>query len=178
MVDTVCFSRTYSINPNYVTAPASPSGWSHSRKGGQAPNGFQYQRHTFVHESSGLRLMLQGSPKVGKRQKFTVEVSLSRLLFGDNARLITSQPQLDRALRQAHALVSQVAGQPKIKFAGQTAPYSGISFKRVDLCWQIKGRMHDFILAHRDMKHPEIHSLPEIYGQETIRWAGSGPDPV
>jgi len=118
-------------------------------------------------------MILQGHPQPGKSQKCFVEVSLSKLLFGNNGRLIKTQSKIDMAMKRVHALVSQIADLPRLKLGTGMVPYSTIGFNRVDLCWQIRGRMPDFIRAHQYVRHPEVHKLPETYGEQTIRWKGS-----
>lgn len=85
--------------------------------------------------------------KIVEESKITwVSVSLPKLLFGRNTKLIESQQQLDAAF----ALVEE-----KLLSFGATVA-SGREFTRVDLVWQFKHRPIPFFLALAPCNHPEI----------------------
>ncbi len=49
---------------------------------------------------------------------------------------------------------------------------NGYEFKRVDLCWQFQGEPEVFLLAHRFIKHPEIHKTKAFFEDESVNWWG------
>jgi len=94
------------------------------------------------------------------------EVSLPRLLFGTNRKLITSQRQITNALDKADQIIRQVA-----------KPSSHIRrFSRVDLVWHFYGSPAKFFFAHREADHPEIDKRMSAHRnkrrQTGITWAG------
>lgn len=94
-----------------------------------------------IDEASGLRCSFQGT-------KITaVEVSLPRLLFGTNGKLIDSQKQIDDALKKADDLIAHIA-----------TPARPIrNFTRVDLVWHFRSIPPlRFFLAHQHCNFPEI----------------------
>lgn len=75
-----------------------------------------------------------------------VSVSLPKLLFGRNTKLIENQQQLDEALAMVDAKLSSLGTKMDLERR----------FTRVDLCWQFKRRPTPFFLAHAPCNHPEI----------------------
>ena len=109
---------------------------------------------TYKHKKTGLSI-------TKKDQGTYVEVSLPRLLFGTNSRLITSQSQITDALQMADALVSTIA-TPRIPQR---------QFLRVDLAWQILGNIDKFIFALFGYSYAGIQKPGTIYQHETIQWS-------
>ena len=115
-----------------------------------------------IDEGSGLRVNRRG------KSITAVEVSLPRLLFKDNKRLITGQRQIDKALDKVRRMLLQVA----------KPPINGIRFTRVDLVWHFLTQSpFEFLLAHRLCRHPEAQT--EILEHRTgggaldqIAWKG------
>jgi hypothetical protein len=96
-----------------------------------------------------------------------VEVSLPGLLFRNNAQLIVVQKDLEMALKKADNLLSQVAQHVNWR--------SGRRFTRVDIAWQVRGYIEDFISAHYQLYHPAKKGgkrLPIIYQRTGILWPG------
>jgi len=89
-----------------------------------------------------------------------VQVPLPRLLFGTNTKLIRSQKQIDEALTQ---LRNELNGLGKLQS-------SQLRFIRVDLPWQFRGEIQDFIFGHLTLTHPISRKLPSIIHFETIHW--------
>lgn len=78
-----------------------------------------------------------------------VEVSLPKLLFGTNEKLIRTQKQIEKALAKADKIVDQIA-EPT------TTPKA---FSRVDLVWHFRSRPPEyFFLAHEWCNHPEART--------------------
>lgn len=137
-----------------------PAGWkcdrfniSESSRGWNVVNGFK-------HESTGLRTAL-----INEGREIWVEVSLPRLIKpgAGNARLITTDKHIAQALRKMTALLRELFTLPVIP---------RFRFRRVDIAWQIRGSIKDFILAHWDLRHPEIDKCARIYVGESIYWLG------
>jgi hypothetical protein len=100
------------------------------------------------------------------RSSFLVETSLPKLLFGNNARLLKSQSDLDAAMskaKDAFQAFLPVVWQPR--------------FTRVDLCWNYRCDPIKFLLAHESSNHPQIMGYTCSYrnkAQRTgITWKGS-----
>ena len=91
------------------------------------------------------------------------EVSLPRVLFGHNGKLLSSQSDIGRALHKVYALLDLFTG-PAL---------SQREFTRVDLVWQFKGNPSDFALAHCDCLHPMIRRPAIDYRNNGLRWEGS-----
>jgi len=95
------------------------------------------------------------------------EVSLPRLLFGDNCRLIDSQAQIDQAFARADKIISEWA-----------RPAEGPRrFTRVDLVWHFRANPpQDFLFAHQSCIHPEVKKsfivIRNHHTVNTIEWRG------
>jgi hypothetical protein len=115
--------------------------------------GFKYHHITSGLVASGSRQLIKN-----------VQVSLPRALFGTNARLITSDDELDQALQITGEILERIG-----------EPMGGIDhFTRVDLCWQLRLDPRLVILAHRHARHPNIRSNAGHYDGQSQYWAGSG----
>ena len=53
------------------------------------------------------------------------------------------------------------------------ATFLNSHFTRVDLVWQFRGDTADFILAHRNARHPRIHRGPTFFEQRSMAFKGS-----
>ena len=154
VIDTVKFLRRYELK--LPIAPQWQGDWK-LRTARITNLGKSFTLHKFLHRPTDLRAEFSG-------RNVYVEVSLPRLLFPHNGKLITSQEQIDAAMRKAGALVAQIATR-------QTST-PATKFVHVDLAWQIKGQIQDFIAAHQHNTHPEIHASPRIWYGESIAWEG------
>jgi len=119
----------------------------------------KYKQHglsiTFLkHLRTGLRVVARGD------EVDSVEVSLPRLVSGNNGQLITSQVVLDEALARTDNVISEVATVPV-----------GREFSRIDLCWQFRGDQRDWLQAHRYLKYPDTHNLAVPY-RTGLAWYG------
>jgi hypothetical protein len=148
MIDTVRYYIPFRFRQSLTTP--------HSWKRRQFNEGTM-QRETYTHTASQLVAGSTGSTSY-------IEVSLPRLLYPNNARLIASQGDLDRAVTKADNLLAQIATD---------IDPTQRKFTRVDLVAHVWGRIGDFIEAHEGVKHPEVHKWPSIYPGETILWRGS-----
>jgi hypothetical protein len=112
---------------------------------------------TYLHRPTRLRAR-------GRDQMIEwVETSLSRLLFGHNGRLITSQKEIDQAMLRLSRLLKQVGTQ-------RTALRY---FTRVDLVWQFRGDPNAFIIAHRNCRHRSIRKDAGSFDHNSLFWKGS-----
>ena len=137
--------------------PKWKSAWKQEERRIGNSQGKPFTIHIFQHQQTDLRAEFVG-------RKTYVQVSLPRLLFKHNGRLITKQRQIDQAMKAADLLLTQIADR--------RVSIPGTKFVRVDLAWQIKGKIQDFIAAHQPITHPEIHGLPSIWQGESILWKG------
>lgn len=157
MVDTVCYRQF--ATPLPFNNKTSGTDWKPSNQSGKTESGHKYQNETLKHVPTGLTIRFRAG-----RTEAEIQASLPKVLLGQNARLILSQKQLEAALTEVDRLVQQVA----------TVSTPAKRFYRVDLVWQFKGKIHDFILAHQVIRHPEIDKLPINYHWQTILWKGDG----
>jgi hypothetical protein len=121
---------------------------------------FVYQIKPSLHQPCehwyGVQTVEGGKQKSGLRFScgggvvHWVEVSLPRLIFqGDNSKLISKRSEIQRALRDADAIVSRFA---RLKSTDR-------SFKRIDLVWQFEVKdIPLFFLAHNEINHSEFRS--------------------
>ena len=154
MVDTVRFTQRYELKK------CLPIGWKRRWKefsyNAYPSRGQQSNTRGFNHLETGLSVRLL------KDKPASIEFSLARVLFGTNARLITSSDELEEALLKAAEILNDIA-----------KPVSNEkNFSRLDLVWQFKGKIHDYIIAHQSLKHPKIDRAAWIWQGETILWVG------
>lgn len=141
--------------------PIIPHDWDfishHSDK--VRPDGTVSRREGFKYEHRSTGLRATGDENEIK----WIEVSLPRLLFGHNGRLITSQKEIDLAMRMVSRLLKEIGVQ-------QTALRY---FTRVDLVWQFQGDPAAFIAAHRNCKHRSIRKEAGSFDNNSLFWQGS-----
>jgi len=110
-----------------------------------------------THEESGLR--------IGGDREYTrwMEVSLPRILMGNNGLMIRTQEQLDQAINKALETALSVA-----------EPMFGISsrFTRLDLVGQFLIEPADMIAAHKETCHPRIRGGKSHYEGESLHFVG------
>ncbi|MGN6555913.1 MAG: hypothetical protein ACTHLW_19570 [Verrucomicrobiota bacterium] len=152
MIDTVCYSQSHTLKGGKLSKQ-----WKKTPLHQTFASKFSIRSNVYLHSDSGLRFQYFGKGKAN------IQVSLPRLLFGKNAKLISNQEELDAAFRHVDDLIEEIALPP---FTSER------EFSRIDLAWQVKGNIKDFIFAHRALTHPEIHKKPWIWQDETILWAG------
>lgn len=101
-----------------------------------------------------------------------IQVSLPRVLWGHNGRLITTQQQLEDAIGWAIAIAAQVLDVKNSQPAN--LPGFGLMshFTRIDLVWQFPA--HPSILdILENADHPRIRKRPIIYQFESVTLPGS-----
>lgn len=157
MVDTI---RMKVLLP--VTTRTAPKGWM--RRGSttlkaDALDGM-LDRHDglrFEHEHTGLMM--------GGRAPFLswLQVSLARLLFGHNGRLISSESELRAAFDRLVELLSEIC-DPILE---------GATFTRADLVWQFSGLFAHFANAYRTAKFKGVRKEGGGYERESMFWKGS-----
>jgi hypothetical protein len=89
--------------------------------------------------------------------------SLPRFLFGNNAKLIQDQAQLDASLAKLFEKATEL-GRPTTE---------AVQFTRVDLVWQFQVDIQLFIQAHRNSRHSRIRSDPFLYEKRSLIFKGS-----
>lgn len=92
------------------------------------------------------------------------EVSLPRVLYGHNSRLIASQNALNHAVNVVSSLLDEIT-QP-----ARSEPI----YTRIDLVWQIGGDIKEFLLAYRNARTRFVRKPAIIYTDSGLRWQGRG----
>ena len=132
-----------------------PSGWKIKKGTMEGKDGTTLEIMTCVHEESGMYV------KGDYELSHICQVSLPRLYFGDNTELIKNQDDLDIALDKMRLTLSEVIDG-----------YAWLQWTRLDLVWNHKGRIDEFITALSCSRHPKVRSAVRIYKGESITWAG------
>lgn len=162
MIDTVRFIRRCLPKQSFLLLRQHPpSGWESKSQASSNSKGDIFSTTKLFHQRTGLNVHFI------KRGQAVIQASLPRLLYGTNARLITTQPEIERALRLADKLLLEVAVE-------QVA-ITKRRFLRADLVWQVRGDIDDFIAAHHHLPHPgKIRGDRKsvVYYRETILWPG------
>lgn len=156
MIDTVRYrqSRIYSYRSNLAKAACGAHVFL---PGFTVKPSFGADSVIVTHTQTRLRTRIWGSFVVW------VEVSLPKVLFGHNGRLLSSQDEIDSAFRRVDRILDRFS----------TGSNHGREFSRVDLVWQFKGDPKVFANAHRDSRHPMIHRSAIDYGGNQLVWQGS-----
>lgn len=127
--------------------PIVPKGWKVEVSRG-------FDAWCFTHIKSGLRAWFKSS------LLSYVEVSLPRILFGSNGRLIRNQKQLSRAEKELERVLLEIA-EPAL---------SARRIIRLDLAWHVAGDPEAFVAAHRLVRHPFVRADPVIQTRHSISW--------
>ena len=150
----------------------------------EAPEGWEYTRnrktekhrsvttHLFYHKDSGLRLhgrTWMNDNEFTHEPKYTdgtpictsVEVAMPRLIHESNSVLISDEDMLHEATSSLKYRMQQVLEYDQCPI-----------YTRVDLVWQFRGNMVDYINSFRSVRHPNIRGGQIIYEGETIQWKG------
>jgi hypothetical protein len=121
-------------------------------RGGSAP--IETQWYCFTEKSTGMRIT--GPVEWGPTD---IEVSLPRLLWGENGRLIRTQAELNEATDQIDEKLSWIS--PKTTFVI-------LKLSHVELTWHFAGSPVAWVPFYALMKHPRIESLPHAWRAEYI----------
>lgn len=119
--------------------------------------------------AAGLDSFLIIHKKTKLRAKFCakilawVEVSLPKVLFDNNGKLLSSQSDIRNAFRRVDGILNSFS----------TSGRSGRIFRRVDLVWQFSGEPVLYANAHRNCFHPMIRKPVVDYGNNGLAWKGS-----
>ena len=128
--------------------------------------------HLFYHKPTGLRLhgrTWYNDQEYGYEPKYvdgtpictSVEVAMPRLIHESNSVLISDEDMLHDAYSSLKYLMIQVLEYDQLP-----------RYTRVDLVWQFRGNMIDYINSFRSVRHPNIRGGQIIYEGETIQWKG------
>lgn len=144
-----------------------PDGWrliecakDHSNKNSFVPH-FRLE-----HDQSGM--VIYGNDTYAEN----IQVSLPRVLWGHNGRLITTQQQLEHAITWTIAIASQVIATTN----SHSVPFPGYGpmshFTRIDLVWQFLS--HPSILDQlENSEHPRIKKPHVVHRFETVTLPGT-----
>ena len=140
----------------------TPAGWTRieSQRSTQAMDGKAVIKagRMMANEETGLR--------IGGDTEYATwfEVSLPRLLFGNNGVVIRTQDQLDESVRKAMGLVEAVS-EPMLQGTNPRCT-------RLDLAAQFLIEPRDMMLAHRETMHPRIRGRKSYYEGESLHYVG------
>ncbi|HOW64854.1 MAG TPA: hypothetical protein PK256_06170 [Verrucomicrobiota bacterium] len=161
MIDTVKFDELWLVQKPCASFAESKTWQSRfmetyypGRFGGKA---VPSRRWHLIHTPTGLR----ASGSEAAMHQF--EVSLPRVLFGHNGRLLKSQKEIDTAMDQVREILDEIGEGP------DEPPV----FKRVDLVWQFKGDPKLFIAAHEKARHRRIRRDAVRFENGSLTWIGS-----
>jgi hypothetical protein len=146
--------------PRYLRDSASRRNWEIRtvRREVADSEGFEdeyLQSYNGTHKEMGIRFY-------GNREVIvTVEASLPRILFGHNGRLLLSQADINASLRKLDCTLGKISQRPE----------DGFEYTRVDLVWHVPGSCAEFILAHRDVRHPRVRKATCVYDGDLSRGA-------
>ena len=157
MIDTVRLRQS-----RYLRESASRRNWDIKtiRREVAGSEGFEdeyLQSYQGIHKKMGIKFF-------GNRDQIVaVEASLPRVLFGHNGRLLLSQAHINAALGKLDRALDKISQRPE----------GDLEYTRVDLVWHVPGSCAEFILAHRDVRHPRVRKATCVYDKESITWGGS-----
>ena len=149
MIDTITVKQTGILESPGIL----PEGWSDNISVRNDKRNFH-----IWNEDSHLQMFGIGTDYIGG-----FRVSLPKLLYGHNGRLVTTDTQVRLAFSQ---IIDDTS-----KFVNWVEP-SPCYFTRVDLVWQFSGRITDFINAHRQIRHPMIRNKSIEYQGSSLTFPG------
>jgi hypothetical protein len=132
-----------------------PLGWKIKKGTMEGKDGQTLEIMSCVHEESGMYV------KGDYHLSHICQVSLPRLYHGDNTELLKNEDELNVALDKMKLKLLDVIEFTRLP-----------QWTRLDLVWNHKGRIEDFITALSCSKHPKVRSSVRIYKGESITWAG------
>ena len=153
MLDTVRGKITSPWVENIHESP--PDGWKVKKGTMEGKDGQILEILSCVHEASGM--YVKGDYAVSH----IAQVSLPRLYHGDNTELLRDEDELNVALDKMKLTLLQVVQFSRLP-----------EWTRLDLVWNHKGRIDDFITALSCSKHPKVRSAVRVYKGESITWGG------
>jgi len=132
-----------------------PKGWDIRQGTIMNKEGEETVLRTAVHVNSGMYI------KGDDFGSHVMQVSMPRLLHGDNVKLIRSQEEIDKAMDLIRINMLKVMQLDAIP-----------TWTRIDLVWNFKGNINDFIACFQNSKHPRVRSAVRVYLGESISWKG------
>lgn len=149
MLDTVRYTQKGYLkeNPKAIAAGWRFSDYVHPKL--RVPISFA------VHDPSDLKI--DSFPN-----GLTFQVSLPRILFGSNRRLIKSDAEIARAYKKADALTALAAIT--------TSPRT---YKRIDLAWQFEDDIAKYVRTFRLLRHPRVLKKKLRWYRTSLLWPGT-----
>ena len=132
-----------------------PFGWKVRTGTMEDSNGIERTIVSCSHEQSGMYI------KGDEMGSHVIQVSLPRLLHGDNTNLIKNQDELDMAFSKMRLQMLDLLECDAIP-----------RWTRLDMVWNFKGNISEFIAIFNNTKHPRVRSAVRVYGGESISWKG------
>ena len=132
-----------------------PEGWEIRTGTVEDKEGITHTIRTAVHKESGMYI------KGDDFGTHIIQVSLPRMLHGENTELIKSQEELDVAWDKFRLLQRQVMQFDQIP-----------RWTRVDMVWNFIGSIDDYITAFQNSKHPKVRAAVRVYKGQSIQWGG------
>ncbi len=139
-----------------------PEGWTviESRRTISGMDGTPIQKagRMMTQEETGFR--------IGGTSEYAswFEVSLPRVLFGNNGIMIRTQEQLDDSIKKTREMAASVCEPALI---GENP-----SCTRLDLVGQFLIEPRDMMVAHRETNHPRIRGRKSYYEGESLHFVG------
>lgn len=153
MLDTVRGKITSTWVENIHEEP--PSGWKVKKGTMEGTDGQTREIMSCVHEESGMYV------KGDYYLSHIMQVSLPRLYHGDNIELLRNEDELNVALDKMKLKLLDVLTFTRMP-----------EWTRLDLVWNHRGRIEDFITALSCSNHPKVRSAIRTYRDESITWGG------
>ena len=168
MIDTIRFTISARLRPQYNAPDALPIDWRATACGALASDRSS-QRLKIHCDHLGLRIF-------GCQSCFTsVEVSLPRIIWGHNGRLIKSDKEFGNALAWLQYLLGTILlpSLPNDGFIpGFTARTTGCHYTRVDVVWQFPA-CDGVLAALRYARHAKIRSDPSVFKGRGVSLKGT-----
>lgn len=132
-----------------------PEGWEVKQGMFEDDDGKPQYRRTAVHKITGMYI------KGDQDFSHVIQVSLPRMMFGDNTELIKNQDELDIAISKLRLMQREVLQFDQLP-----------RWTRLDVVWNFLGIMNEFICTLQNSKHPKVRSAVRVYQNESIQWGG------
>lgn len=168
MFDTIRFTISARLKPSFSVPNNLPEGWSADACGVYS-NDSRFQKFRLECAPIGLRVW-------GDQFKITsVEVSLPRILFGHNGRLIQDEQSFIAAMVWLNYFLRSILDPLPPNdglIPGLSARTPDCHFTRIDLCWHLPGTS-GVLASLGNAQHERIRSLPSFIRGETVSLRGS-----
>ena len=168
MIDTICFTTSASLKRDFRVPDQLPKDWT-AKACGAYTNDPISQKFILQCEPIGLRIS-------GHQSHLTrVEVSLPKILWGHNAKLIKTGEAFTSALGWLNYILRSILDPlpPNVGLIPDSmASTPDCHYTRIDLPWHFPADSGVFI-ALSNARHGKIRSLPSLIKGQTVHLQGS-----